>query len=244
MKNNIFICFSLSILFEIVLTQASKNYFSSLSTLFQNLNSTNRSISDQDLEFTQCTCDLTPNVCDTYCCCDMDCPVSILTFWIIDNNNVCLDKKNNEKNAFTACLEKDILFKFNQKRGMREYEEDEFICVVIDNSNRKTLFYTPIKEMSNSQSIEIFRSVTKTKSDKFLFYHNLNRTDYSYSLYNNYNAGDSIFIYENIDTNIFSESRFMLRKQDINGGCIKSIPVTFLNDFQETKCGFTIVTFL
>lgn len=230
------------IFFETVLNQVSKNYYSSLSTLFQSLNTTNKSISDQDLEFTQCTCDLTPGVCDSYCCCDLDCPVSILTFWILDNKNVCLDRKNNDKNAFTACLEKDILFKFNQKRGMRDYEDDQFICVVFDNSNRKTLFYTPIKDMTNSQAIKIFQSVVKTKRNKFLLYHNFNRTDYAYQLYNNYNAGDSIFLYENIDTNIYSEVRFSLYKQDINGGCVKSVPITFLNDLPDNKCGFNIVS--
>lgn len=38
-----------------------------------------------------CACDITPDVCDNLCCCDPDCPVSIVANWKKDPDNVCVD---------------------------------------------------------------------------------------------------------------------------------------------------------
>ena len=39
--------------------------------------------------FGTCTCDLTRNACDAYCCCDTDCGAAILDVWNNDYNKNC-----------------------------------------------------------------------------------------------------------------------------------------------------------
>lgn len=39
-----------------------------------------------------CACDLTFNVCDNYCCCDADCPISLIQVWNTTFFNQCVNK--------------------------------------------------------------------------------------------------------------------------------------------------------
>lgn len=36
-----------------------------------------------------CTCDVTLNSCDAYCCCDRDCSADVLNFWQANYNEYC-----------------------------------------------------------------------------------------------------------------------------------------------------------
>jgi len=41
----------------------------------------------------ECVCDMTQDTCDYLCCCDKDCPATIIGTWLNDTNSVCLDKR-------------------------------------------------------------------------------------------------------------------------------------------------------
>ena len=80
-------------LFKIIFTNAQLNYFKTIQTDFTQINSTfSTVVISESRDLGVCSCDLTPNACDYQCCCDTECPTSIITLWISDPNNVCLDK--------------------------------------------------------------------------------------------------------------------------------------------------------
>lgn len=71
----------------------SNNYFETLKIDFSLINNVNSTVViSESKDLGTCTCDLTPNTCDYLCCCDTECPSDLITTWLDDPNNICLDK--------------------------------------------------------------------------------------------------------------------------------------------------------
>ena len=51
--------------------------------------------------FGNCTCDLTTNACDTYCCCDSQCSKSIINSWTLEGK--CQNIQNNNTQKLDKC---------------------------------------------------------------------------------------------------------------------------------------------
>lgn len=68
----------------------------------------------------QCTCDITLNSCDIYCCCDTDCSATILQFWNSNYQTYCTKAYiGSEYKPFTQCMSLNHLYSWNQRMGMQ-----------------------------------------------------------------------------------------------------------------------------
>lgn len=202
----------------------------------------NRSISDTDLEYSQCICDLTPNSCDFNCCCDIvDCPVTLLTKWLIEQPEKCLDKNSYEKNTFTTCFDSNLLIYFNIKRGMRNFTDGTLFCVTYDNSSRKALFYNQLSVLSDSDMRSIFDQLENMLAVQRLDYYRVDLKDYLRQKIS-FQVNDLIFLRKDlyqIQSNQFPLKTF--RKGDM-GFCSRSQSVKFMKDIKESKCLFKMVS--
>ena len=52
-------------------------------------------------QFANCTCDLTENACDTYCCCDAQCSKTIINSWVLEDK--CQNIQNNNITKLDKC---------------------------------------------------------------------------------------------------------------------------------------------
>lgn len=224
-------------------TYDSYNLYDTLNQPFSTIDINNKTITDEILELTQCVCDLTPNSCDYNCCCDLDCPVSLLTKWVLDTSNVCIDKQERTKNSFTTCFDSNFLIQFNLKRGMRDYTQGNLFCVTFDNSSKKTLYYTPIRQLNTALETNVYSSLFKMRQNRFLNYNWENRTESLQTPeYSNYNVDEPIYLREEVNFNSIVENKFRIFKEGVNGECVRSKTVGFLNDIEEQSCGFIIVS--
>ena len=83
----------------------------------------------------KCTCDITMNSCDAYCCCDTDCTEPIRSFWNLNYQDYCA--KNEIGAAYKPkerCIDSSYIFNTNQRLGMKIDETDGRICVEIDSA--------------------------------------------------------------------------------------------------------------
>jgi len=198
-------------------------------------------VTNQNLEFTQCECNLTPNICDYNCCCDLDCPVILLTKWILDPNNICADKKQKQKNSFTYCFDSNYLIEFNLKRGMRDFKDQNLFCVSFDNSSKKALFYNSMKELKTKDLDMIFTKLLGIRDAKFLNFRYDNRTEYLDKNFSNYIVDDFLFFYEEVNEIAYVEGKFKLMKEGLNGECLRDVSVNWMRDVEEKRCGFVLV---
>ena len=218
-------------------------YLSSVTQDISLMKKDNKSVSDTQLEYTQCGCNLTPNSCDFNCCCDLDCPVSLLTKWILDERDSCLDKKLYDNNSFTTCFDSNLLVYFNIKRGMREFTDGTLFCVSYDNSSQKAQYYNSLKVLSDKEVSDLF-----IQMEKLL---NSSNKDYRFESINDnlrydtqYQVNDFIYLYKNsttITSNLESLATFnkmTLYNKGENEKCMRAQKVSFLNDIAETKCDF------
>ena len=99
-----------------------------------------------------CDCDLTQNSCDYLCCCDDDCDDEWKEYW--RNHLSCIDEKDSIGIFADRCIDKNLIWKNNDRRGLKKYNQTEDIkkqsntlinfCFSIDNSNKK-----PLKTLDN-----------------------------------------------------------------------------------------------
>lgn len=230
---------SLSIISKSV---SQENYYYTKYESYSNINTTATTVTNDSLQQSQCVCDLTPNACDYNCCCDLECPVVLLTQWLLDANNVCIDKQTSEKNVFTYCFDSNYLVEFNIKRGMKDYTEGDYFCVSFDNSSKKAQYYSNIMTLDSTTLYSAYDNLFSTRTTRYLNYIYENRTEYMNS-HANYNIDDYIWIRELIDevSNTTVQNKFKVMKEGVNGECVRSIPVGFLKDVSEKSCGLVIV---
>lgn len=216
--------------------------FSNLSTSFQTINTVNSSVTNSDLKQTQCICNLNPGICDYNCCCDLDCPVSLLTSWLLNNNNICLDKQANTQNEFTACFDSNILVYFNLKRGMRSYLQGDQFCVTFDNSSKSAQFYNSIGVLNSTEIESLFNQMDQSKTVFNINYVYDNRTDLINPLIGNYNVDDFIYSVKNITDSIQLTSKFTTFSRGLTGECVRSNKVKWMRDIvDEIPCQFKLV---
>lgn len=180
---------------KILNNNLSKNMYSNTIQDFS-LIKNEYSVTNDDLENSLCECNLSSNSCDYNCCCDLDCPVSLLKKWIIEENNNCIDKINYKKQAFTACFDINLIVYFNLKRGMRDYKLGEFFCSSFDNSSLKNKYYSKLRELTEDEKNILFKSFKDTFKMLYgLDYYRDNNILYNKST-SSYKVNDPIFIYK------------------------------------------------
>ena len=107
-----------------------------------------------------CQCDIDPESCQYLCSCDDNCPQGIALSWKERNENTY--EKENNRTYSDRCIDKNLLFKFNVRRGltMENQTEDiskyekrniENFCYSIDNSKKTTNNIQSLGEIENYQ---------------------------------------------------------------------------------------------
>ena len=100
-------------------------------------------VSVQNSALGGCTCDVTLNSCDAYCCCDTDCSSEVRDYWNKNSNSFCA--KNFVGSTFKPtqkCIDKGQIYNFNQRMGMLVTETEDKLCVELD-SGTSQMDYLP-----------------------------------------------------------------------------------------------------
>ena len=64
--------------------------------------------------FNVCTCDLTTDSCDPFCCCDQSCPEEITSEWTRNNRCDNINYSPNLGGLFAPCMSREDKFNFNK----------------------------------------------------------------------------------------------------------------------------------
>ena len=105
--------------------------------------------------FGTCTCDLTRNACDAYCCCDTDCGAAILDVWNNDYNTNCA--KNYIGQAFKPtqrCISSKQLYNYNDRMGMKVSDKQGLFCVEMDAASPTSSYQDYIPKYDDFVSIK------------------------------------------------------------------------------------------
>ena len=86
--------------------------------------------------FKVCSCDMTTESCDPFCCCDTSCPASVTDEWKSNNRCADINYQTITGKVFSPCLSRADEFKFNKQNGLNNYIDplSKLLCVTIDNS--------------------------------------------------------------------------------------------------------------
>lgn len=104
-----------------------------------------------------CTCDVTLNSCDTYCCCDTDCPSEILNFWNANYNTYCT--KNYIGSAYSPlekCVDQAFIYDYNKRMGMEISEANGQLCVELDTGSVFSNYENYIPSFSGQPSSMVY----------------------------------------------------------------------------------------
>ncbi|XP_069173381.1 tectonic-2 isoform X2 [Procambarus clarkii] len=159
-----------------------------------------------------CPCDLTSNFCDPHCCCDKDCSLR-------------------DKKSFT-CLEglngghsTDKILDNNCKyQGPYSPEWHDFLCFVTENNPYLGLFYKPEPSIQDFQ-----KYLSRVKSDAYSYRHTTAHPQ-DQERFPYYVLGSSVETAILTNFTIF-KNILSLPQQILNGLCVKTIPIHFLEDF-------------
>lgn len=140
MKNIFFlfhlIFFSILIKFEILSNDVEDYYYG------------NQISDDENAEENDCPCDMKKGFCDNLCCCDTDCDESEIEHW--RSQTKCIDEKDAVGIFADRCIDKNLVYRFNKRRGLKRENQTEDIiskkedttilnyCFSIDNSGKMT----------------------------------------------------------------------------------------------------------
>lgn len=228
-------------------SQSKQNSLFSFFSQDFNLIKQQQSLLDSDLQYTQCECNFTPNQCDFNCCCDLDCPIGLLTKWILDEENSCIDQKYYSKNTFTTCFDSKMLLYFNLKRGMRQFNNADLFCVSYDNSSQKSKYYSQLKNLTNdevSYLLNQYNSLINKKNFDEVF----DLIDDNSRWYDTrYFLGDPILLVNDTRANTSdiesftkTSQKYMIYNKGSNGECFRNEKVVFMKNTNELKCKMKI----
>jgi hypothetical protein len=99
----------------------------------------------------ECTCDITANACDAYCCCDKDCDDKIRQQWNADYDNICA--KNYIGSAYKPlerCIDRKHISGWNKRMGMEISETETRLCVEMDTGSGDSEYKDFIKSFDGT----------------------------------------------------------------------------------------------
>lgn len=188
-----------------------------------------------------CSCNRTPNLCDVYCCCDLECGDTLINSWKGDlSNNKCSDVRDDSFFSLSMCNTESYVYNYNARYSLSDYRSPllNILCVMYDNSGDKGNFYKNALLYDSSQLLAVYQSFLNAKADLY-YYPQLNTgvnfgTDYSGYLSGSYirSRRISMLNYEN------EGKTYMIGPNEI-GLCERNKPLKFFEsqDKEDSKCG-------
>lgn len=181
-------------------------------------------------DLANCTCDLQLGICDYHCCCDKDCPDTVLNMWKADEVKNCIEQKINNRMKHFNCSNAENTYKYNANEAGIKYRDQisNLLCVEFDNG----------KDMG-----EYFEDISTTITGTFLTSHaNYNTRNYintgtqrrrnlQESNTTGYSPGSPIKI--NRNNGIF---RFDIFEADSFGYCQNTSYVSFAVNIDKKSC--------
>ena len=171
-----------------------------------------------------CACDINRNYCNYLCCCDTKCDESNITYW--EDRFKCIDQKDILGIFADRCVDKNLIYKYNKRRGLNMAKETEDItinenvienyCFSIDNYDKIKREIKPIN-LNNDEKRSIIKSITETSSTRLrrldennitanhndnLYYYNYSGIDIiNHGIFKNSNGEFSLYSGENCNSN-------------------------------------------
>ena len=122
-------------------------------------------------EQNNCLCDTDPRICDEFCCCDEECPKDAIEEW--RNHSKCIDEKDTVLNFADRCIDKNLVFRYNKQRGLRNATQTEDIskkegeivnyCYSMDNARKE------ISDSTSSTNDTERKNIISKKIDELFF---------------------------------------------------------------------------
>ena len=246
-KYKLFYCFILIILISISKEEDILDIF--------NVKIDNTENSDQT--GSSCLCDIERDSCNYLCCCDTKCDGDIIKEW--DKRSKCIDSKDTINIFSDRCIDKNLIYKVNSRRGLKSEEATEDIssstetitnlCFSMDNSKKMTNIIKDvnldINSIHNNEQQSTLRNLESNNTDDEIFSKNGN-----FSLYS---GGQNCINFGNVEKLInenyscyMNESKNDKIKDAINNGInitIQNINVTCkLNKIYSIEEGILNIT--
>ena len=181
-----------------------------------------------------CTCDLTYNVCDNFCCCDADCPVNLIMTWNSSFFSQCKDKKKSQYELNTQCNSDETNYIYNRNVTMTSYRLplSNLFCVKYDNSDIKGQFYDFLTYNPTEYDIILQQKRADQLTTNYPLYY-----DNAYIKPNaaSYQFGDELQVKSS--SYVTKYRRFLLPSPGPFGDCKKIYPVKFMVNMEERTCG-------
>lgn len=242
-------------------------------TNYTNIAPTNRTtIISESKSISPCDCNITPNVCDTYCCCDEDCNNNIIdnsgkTINFIENwekninLNYCKNKNNEdfynllnceiEDNIFSSDILNNInIFKFNKDDFIDKYlvydsisPLRKLLCAIFDNSGHKGRFFKNANKLDLTYIIDVYKKYIDNLSGKY-YYENLNSGVNLDIDSESYQINQYVLTKRINSVNYKDDGKMFTVSPNSNGICKRINPVLFLKDSVNNQCIISINEFI
>lgn len=209
---------------------------------YQKISNTNRTVlTSESKNIAPCSCDITPNTCDKYCCCDIDCSDKLVSEWIDSSENLCLNVNNDDFYSTFSCKKDDSILKYNQKNSIFKYLSplNNLLCIYYDNSGIKGRFFKNGNSLDQATLISVYQSYLN-KKEKYNYISLDTGVNFGIDL-SGYSVNDYIRIRKKNQTNYENEGKIYFPGPNLNGRCEKNTPLKFLNNIKNT-CGYVFNT--
>jgi len=113
---------------------------------------------EANTNFKTCSCDLTANSCDPFCCCDTECAVTARTQWTASSQcvDVTYQSEVTHRYPLSGCLNKTAQFDYNSQKGLEAYFDpfSALMCVQINNAPDIADFYIANNTITSNEEIQ------------------------------------------------------------------------------------------
>jgi hypothetical protein len=109
---------------------------------------------DVNTDVANCSCDVTFQTCDYYCCCDQDCGATLLRSWNKQPYKYCKNTYLPSQGYMANCLSFTNHHSLYQSWGLKFAPTfiSQLFCVYYDNSPNAAYYYNEVDRQTNSSS--------------------------------------------------------------------------------------------
>ncbi len=189
-----------------------------------------------------CSCDLTPTVCDAYCCCDTDCPSYLTASWKSNSTtNLCKNINKEDFYSIDLCKSAEWIYDFNTNVTLVNYKStlNNILCIYYDNTGDKGLFYNDANTIPSSQILTLYQQYINHPER---YYYSSMNTGVNFGKDSNaYAINDYIRVRQSISSAYEADEKIFFPASSDNGICEQRDPLIFLNN-KENQCSIVLNT--